>query len=152
MGSLVQVNIGVAAVSIAYCLNEARKLQLFNVVVSPASLLNQPTNLRIALAAAGSSTIFLGLSLLERTFFREDSTGSQSFSLVSVLEECNKFAAKFRNFLVHITSLYDLLESKLAAVLFVSICDHSSCVFICVHTQYVKSCTISRRASLYFPS
>lgn len=74
MGSLVQVNIGVAAVSIAYCLNEARKVQLFSSVISPASLLNQPANLRIALAAAGSSSIFLGLSLLERAFFREDST------------------------------------------------------------------------------
>ena len=80
MTSLVQLNIGVAAVSIAYCLHEARKLQLFN-VLTPAALGNQPTNIRIAAAVAGSSTLFLGLSLLERTFFREDSTGAYSVLL-----------------------------------------------------------------------
>ena len=99
MGSLVQVNIGVAAVSIAYCLNEARKVQLFSSVISPASLLNQPANLRIALAAAGSSSIFLGLSLLERAFFREDSTGALNHAFYSDLEKKFEFAAKFSKIL-----------------------------------------------------
>ncbi len=76
MSSLVQVNIGVAAVSIAYCFREAKKLQILSSLVSPSTLLNQPANLRLAVAAAGGSTLFLGLSLLEQAFFREDSTGT----------------------------------------------------------------------------
>lgn len=74
MSSLVQANIGVAAVSIAYCFHEAKKLQVFSSLVSPSMMVNQPANLRLAVAAAGGSTLFLGLSLLEQAFFREDST------------------------------------------------------------------------------
>ena len=75
MSSLVQVNIGVAAVSIAYCFHEAKKLQVFGSLVSPSTIVNQPANIRLAVAAAGGSTLFLGLSLLEQAFFSEDSTG-----------------------------------------------------------------------------
>jgi hypothetical protein len=79
MSSLIQVNIGVAAVSIAYCFNEAKKLQNFSSLVSPSTMLNQPANLRLAVVAAGGSTLFVGLSLLEQAFFREDSTGTIYF-------------------------------------------------------------------------
>jgi hypothetical protein len=79
MSSLVQVNIGVAAVSIAYCFYEAKKLQVFSSLVSPSTMLNQPANLRLAVAVAGGSTLFLGLSLLERAFFRDDSTGKINY-------------------------------------------------------------------------
>ncbi len=76
MSSLVQVNIGVAAVSIAYCFHEAKKLQAFSSLVSPSMMLNQPANLRLAVAAAGGSSLFIGLSLLEQAFFCGDSTGT----------------------------------------------------------------------------
>ena len=80
LGSVIKVNIGVAAASTAYYLSQAGTSELFKVLASPSTFVHQPKELRMALFLAGGSTLFSGISALEKILFQEDGTGLSIFS------------------------------------------------------------------------